>query len=149
MAPWLRRTALVIVVTFLSLAPALVVGEPLGDARAATQAGAEPQKGAPGTITVSADRVRAVATAFAEWHAAALRSGCDALATGQVQQALGTVAQSLQWVTGSSTKVGESLGQLRTLLDKSREKTRPAPASCASLEASLRRTITRVEELSR
>jgi len=149
MEPWMRRTALVIVVTILSLAPALVVGAPLGDSRAATPADADPQKGAPNTITVSADRVRTVASAFAEWHAVALRSGCDALASGQVQQTVGTIAQALQWVTGSTGTVGESLRRFRTQLDQSRDKTRPDPASCANLEASMRRTISRAEALSR
>jgi hypothetical protein len=149
MKPWLRRTALVIGVTFLALAPALTDGEPLGGERPQAQAGVGAPEGPSTTITVRADHVRAVASSFAAWHAAALRSGCDALASGQVHQAMGTIAQSLQWVTGSTGKVGESLGQLRTLLEQSRDTTRPDPASCANLEASLRRTISRAEALSR
>lgn len=106
-------------------------------------------KSAPAAAGVDANRVREVATSFAQWHAAALRSGCDALASGHAQQTLATITQQLQFVTGSTGTLGSSLSQLRALLDQSRDKTRPDPAACAGLEASLRQTISRAEALSR
>ena len=146
---WMRHTALAIVVTFLSLAPSLAVGEPQRDARAVTPSDVAVQKGSPATITVTANQVRTVATSFAEWHAAALRSGCDALASGRAQQTLATMTRQLQFVTGSTGPLGSSLLQLRTFLDQSGDKTRPDPAACAGFEASLRRTISRAEALAR